>query len=132
MNLIESIKLLSNGTLGSLTGEHYLSKLEEIRFDFINFCIDIPEDLEWNKAWKIYRNFNIVITKVTNDINNNVYDSYDLYHNKLKETIYLYFHEYKSKHKLYSIIEMKIHAAISKFCKNTYCDDNIRNIIGNV
>lgn len=129
MNLIQSISLISNGTFATLTGEHYLSKIEVIKNNFLQFCIDLPSILLWNKAWKIYNNYNILLSTITKEINNNKYTNYDNYINNFEEKFHTYFHEYNEIPNLLNIIKTKLNNSILNYCIDTYGIKNIQDYI---
>lgn len=48
-------RLLSSGTIGSMTGKHLYSEIEKIQADFTDFCEENENVYKiWQEAWKVF------------------------------------------------------------------------------
>lgn len=56
IKLTESINCLSSGTIATLIKESNYSIVEEEKNKFYEFAKDLPQNITWQKAWKIYIN----------------------------------------------------------------------------
>lgn len=56
LKLTNSIRLLSSGTIATLINESSYKKIEDERNNFFNFSKNLPSQLTWQKAWKLYIN----------------------------------------------------------------------------
>lgn len=57
MELTKSIKLLSDGTIGSLTGLNRYDEIEVFRAKFINFSENLNQEIKWQEAYKSYKKY---------------------------------------------------------------------------
>lgn len=54
LSLVESIKLLSSGTLGSIFNLSNYDEIENKKKEFLDFASSLPQNLSWQKAFKLY------------------------------------------------------------------------------
>lgn len=54
LSLVESIKLLSSGTLGNIFNLSNYDEIENKKKEFLDFASSLPQNLSWQKAFKLY------------------------------------------------------------------------------
>lgn len=55
MTLLETIKSLSSGTIGSITGLKKYDAIDKVINDFYDFSKKLDSSTTWQDAWKLYR-----------------------------------------------------------------------------
>lgn len=98
----------------------------------MKFCLGLSNTLSWQQGWSIYTKTKEIVKEYINHINKNYFRDFDTFLEKLSKDIYLRILSKISIIKDSSIIEKKIMAMLSLYCKDTFDIEGVEVLIGNI